>query len=163
MLLRILTLTWSLLWMTMTTTTKTMRRLKLVSFLRCLLGGSPRLSWPGFLQYQQQDDEEDEGHPESAAAHARLDRQRFNEAELSNEEMARILKERYSRNDRIVEDMGQVPQRMLMPSVNDPNLWQIKVKVRILFHFRLHGLIYPIRSLEESVTLSSVYTAKHSI
>ena len=48
--------------------------------------------------------------------------------------MARRLKERYSRNDRIVEDMSQVPQRMLMPSVNDPNLWQLKVKVCILLH-----------------------------
>lgn len=71
-----------------------------------------------------------------------MDRQRLNEAELSNEEMARILKERYSRNDRIVEDMGQVPQRMLMPSVNDPNLWQIKVKVRISLHFNLQKLNY---------------------
>ncbi|KIM27821.1 hypothetical protein M408DRAFT_159565, partial [Serendipita vermifera MAFF 305830] len=91
-------------------------------------GNQQTLTRPGFLQYHQQDDDDDDGHPESAAAHARLDRQRLNEAEISNEEMARRLKERYARNDRIVEDMGQVPQRMLMPSVNDPNLWQLKVK-----------------------------------
>jgi transcription elongation factor SPT5 len=65
-----------------------------------------------------------------AAAHARFDRQRLHEEELSGEELARRLRERYAQRDQIVEELASVPQRMLMPSVNDPNLWQVKVKVR---------------------------------
>lgn len=104
-------------------TRKTVGRLEL-----CI--GLANNSLIGFLQYQRHDEEEDDGDPERAAAHARLDRQRLHEAEISGEELARRLKERYARNEQMVEDLGTVPQRMLMPSVNDPNLWQIKVKVR---------------------------------
>lgn len=82
------------------------------------------------MEYHRQDDEEEDGDPERAAAHARLDRQRLHDSEISGEELARRLKERYARNEQVMEDLGTVPQRMLMPSVNDPNLWQIKVKVR---------------------------------
>ncbi|KAG8854512.1 transcription elongation factor spt5 [Serendipita sp. 411] len=83
----------------------------------------------GFVQYQQNEDEDEEdGDPERGAAHARLYRQRLNESEMSSEELAKRLRERYARTDQRVEELASVPQRMLMPSVNDPNLWQIKVK-----------------------------------
>ncbi|KAG8836180.1 transcription elongation factor spt5 [Serendipita sp. 399] len=83
----------------------------------------------GFVQYQQNEEDEDEGgDPEGGAGHARLYRQTLNESEMSSEELARKLRERYARSDQRVEELASVPQRMLMPSVNDPNLWQIKVK-----------------------------------
>ncbi|CAG7851799.1 Transcription elongation factor SPT5 AltName: Full=Chromatin elongation factor SPT5 [Serendipita indica DSM 11827] len=79
--------------------------------------------------YQQQDDEEDDQDAERSVARARrLDRKRFEDMEISGEELAKRLREKYARNDQMVEELASVPQRMLMPSVNDPNLWQVKVK-----------------------------------
>jgi transcription elongation factor SPT5 len=51
------------------------------------------------------------------------------------EKIARDLQERYSRAQgaRFKGDVDQVPQRLLMPSVEDPNLWQVKCKVRLIF------------------------------
>ena len=44
--------------------------------------------------------------------------------------MARRLKERYARpTARYIGDEDNVPQRLLMPSVKDAFLWQIRVKV----------------------------------
>lgn len=69
-----------------------------------------------------------------------MDRQRLDN-EISGEELARRLKERYARNEQVMEDLGTVPQRMLMPSVNDPNLWQIKVKVHFLSVIHLEVIL----------------------
>jgi transcription elongation factor SPT5 len=42
-----------------------------------------------------------------------------------------MLKERYGRNAaaRYDADTDNVPQRLLMPGVNDPSLWTVRVKV----------------------------------
>ncbi|KAL4076796.1 hypothetical protein V8B97DRAFT_1866799 [Scleroderma yunnanense] len=63
-----------------------------------------------------------------AAVNARLDRER----ELDDQDLAKIaqnLHERYGRATvRYTGDMNEVPQRLLMPSVHDASLWQIRVK-----------------------------------
>ena len=63
-------------------------------------------------------------------SHALLDR-RFEEEDLrSPEEIARAVARRH--RDRVVPytgDMNEIPQRLLMPSVHDASLWQVRVKV----------------------------------
>lgn len=65
-----------------------------------------------------------------AAVNARLDRR---ERELNDQDLAKIaqnLHERYrSAGVRYTGDMNEVPQRLLMPSVHDASLWQVRVKV----------------------------------
>lgn len=76
-----------------------------------------------------EDDDEDEV-GRRAAGHARLDRR---ERELDDQDLAKIaqdLNKRYGRAAvRYTGDMNEVPQRLLMPSVHDASLWQIRVKV----------------------------------
>ncbi|THH32845.1 hypothetical protein EUX98_g1361 [Antrodiella citrinella] len=64
-----------------------------------------------------------------AADHARLDRR---ERELNDQDLAKIaadVSERYRRTAvRYSGDMNEIPQRLLMPSVHDANLWQIRVR-----------------------------------
>ncbi|KAI6015115.1 hypothetical protein F5J12DRAFT_815987 [Pisolithus orientalis] len=64
-----------------------------------------------------------------AAVNARLDRR---DRELDDQDLAKIaqnLHERYGRATvRYTGDMNEVPQRLLMPSVLDASLWQIRVK-----------------------------------
>ncbi|KAL5478474.1 SPT5 [Sanghuangporus weigelae] len=64
-----------------------------------------------------------------AAHHARFDRKH---RELNDEDLARIAQDvtrRYRPTaQRYTGDMNEIPQRLLMPSVQDPNLWQIRVR-----------------------------------
>jgi len=67
-----------------------------------------------------------------AADYARLNRR---ERELDDQDLA-ALAEDYSRRAqrpamRYSGDLNDVPQRLLMPSVHDANLWQVRVKVFI--------------------------------
>jgi transcription elongation factor SPT5 len=68
-----------------------------------------------------------------SADHARLDRR---ERELDDQDLARIAEDfskRYQRPAmRYSGDLNEIPQRLLMPSVHDANLWQVRVKVRSL-------------------------------
>ncbi|KAI0826435.1 hypothetical protein BC629DRAFT_1434851 [Irpex lacteus] len=63
-----------------------------------------------------------------AAANARLNLER----ELNDQDLAKIaadFSERYRRTAvRYTGDMNEIPQRLLMPSVHDANLWQVRVK-----------------------------------
>ncbi|KII93202.1 hypothetical protein PLICRDRAFT_130771 [Plicaturopsis crispa FD-325 SS-3] len=72
---------------------------------------------------------EDEDINRRAANHARLDRR---DRELDEQDLAQIaqdLKKRHGRTAvRYTGDMNEVPQRLLMPSVHDANLWQVRVK-----------------------------------
>ena len=57
------------------------------------------------------------------------------EHELDNQDLA-ALAEDYSRRAqrpamRYSGDLNDIPQRLLMPSVHDANLWQVRVKVLI--------------------------------
>ncbi|CAE7113529.1 unnamed protein product [Rhizoctonia solani] len=65
----------------------------------------------------------------AAADHIRYDQQReLNERDLA--ELAQDYKDRYQRSAaRYTGDADQVPQRLLMPSVNDPHLFQVRVKI----------------------------------
>ncbi|CAL1710127.1 unnamed protein product [Somion occarium] len=82
----------------------------------------------GFIAGAEGDEEEVEVH-RRAADHARLDRRR---EELNEQDLAQIaadVSERYRRTAvRYSGDMNEIPQRLLMPSVHDANLWQVRVK-----------------------------------
>ena len=60
------------------------------------------------------------------------------------EQVARSYREKaagYRGPARYMGDADQMPQRMLMPSVKDPFLWQVRVKVRsCLKHTKLHTI-----------------------
>jgi transcription elongation factor SPT5 len=78
-------------------------------------------------------DGDDEG-ARRPAHHVRLDRR---ERELNDQDLARIaedVSQRYKRSAvRYTGDMNEVPQRLLMPSVQDANLWQVRCKVSSCF------------------------------
>jgi transcription elongation factor SPT5 len=75
---------------------------------------------------------DDEESPRRSVHHARLDRR---DRELNDQDLARIaedVSQRYKRAAvRYTGDMNEVPQRLLMPSVQDANLWQVRCKVCI--------------------------------
>jgi transcription elongation factor SPT5 len=72
---------------------------------------------------------DDEEGPRRSVHHARLDRR---DRELNDQDLARIaedVSQRYKRSAvRFAGDMNEVPQRLLMPSVQDANLWQVRCK-----------------------------------
>lgn len=72
---------------------------------------------------------DDEDGVRRPAHHVRLDRR---ERELNDQDLARIaedVSQRYKRSAvRYTGDMNEVPQRLLMPSVQDANLWQVRCK-----------------------------------
>ena len=63
--------------------------------------------------------------------HAQLDSTRhFEEEDRSPEEIARAVARRHrDRAAPYTGDMNEIPQRLLMPSVHDASLWQVRVKV----------------------------------
>lgn len=60
--------------------------------------------------------------------HRELDRQRELEASMDAEKQAAAYRERYGRNRAANVDSVVVPQRLLLPSVNDPTIWGVRVK-----------------------------------
>ena len=74
--------------------------------------------------------DESRGELRSATDNQRLDRFRRQEEEMSAEALAEELRQRHARNNRYSSqsDYAEVPQRMLMPSVDDPGLWRIRCK-----------------------------------
>ena len=58
-------------------------------------------------------------------------RRQFEEEDKSPEQIAKDLSKRYGGRAalRYTGDLNDVPQRLLMPSVHDPSLWQVRVKV----------------------------------
>ncbi|KAF5388735.1 hypothetical protein D9757_004857 [Collybiopsis confluens] len=81
----------------------------------------------GFIETGAGADAEDDGRH-----HARLNKRRQLEAEdeRSPEQIAREYRERYNTRNpsRFTGDMNEIPQRLLMPSVHDASLWQVRVK-----------------------------------
>jgi transcription elongation factor SPT5 len=76
---------------------------------------------------------EDDDDVRRSASHARLQRDR----ELDEHDLSKIAEDvtkRYKQSapTRYTGDMNEIPQRLLMPSVHDANLWQVRVKVRNL-------------------------------
>ena len=78
--------------------------------------------------------EEEEDVNRRAADHTRLDRW---DRELYDQDLNQIARDARSAV-RYPGDMNEVPQRLLMPSVNDPSLWQVRVKVMLITN--LHAL-----------------------
>lgn len=60
--------------------------------------------------------------------HRQLDQQREMEANMDAEKQAQLLKERYGRNRAAATDAVVVPKRLLLPSVEDPNIWGVRCK-----------------------------------
>lgn len=61
--------------------------------------------------------------------HRELDRQRDLAASMDAEKQAAMLKERYGRQSRAAAaDSVVVPQRLLLPSVDDPRIWRMKCR-----------------------------------
>ncbi len=62
--------------------------------------------------------------------HRQLDRRQVQDEDLNAEELAEILKQRYGRTEygAYQGDLEHVPQRLLIPSVNDPKLWLVRCK-----------------------------------
>ncbi|KAI9703406.1 MAG: transcription elongation factor spt5 [Bogoriella megaspora] len=60
--------------------------------------------------------------------HRELDRQRELQASLDAEKQAALLKERYGRNKGPATDAAIMPQRLLLPSVDDPTIWGVRCK-----------------------------------
>ena len=60
--------------------------------------------------------------------HRELDRQREAAQQMDAEKQAQILKERYGGKRITATDAVAVPKRLLLPSVDDPSIWGIKVK-----------------------------------
>lgn len=75
-------------------------------------------------------DESREAQLKTAADNQRLDRFRREEEEMSAEALAEELRQRHARSSRYASqsDYAEVPQRLLMPSVDDPGLWRIRCK-----------------------------------
>ena len=75
--------------------------------------------------------------------HAQLDSTRhFEEEDRSPEEIARAVARRHrDRAAPYTGDMNEIPQRLLMPSVHDASLWQVRVKVwHFYFIFQLQSI-----------------------
>ncbi|KAJ2933337.1 hypothetical protein H1R20_g3768, partial [Candolleomyces eurysporus] len=76
-------------------------------------------------------DDDDAAEDMSRRHHALLDnRRQFDEEDKSPEQIAKDLSKRYGGRAalRYTGDLNDVPQRLLMPSVHDPSLWQVRVK-----------------------------------
>lgn len=75
-------------------------------------------------------DESREAQLKTVADNQRLDHVRRREEEMSAEALAEELRQRHARSSRYASqsDYAEVPQRLLMPSVNDPGLWRIRCK-----------------------------------
>ncbi|KAG6868041.1 hypothetical protein C0993_008019 [Termitomyces sp. T159_Od127] len=110
------------------------------------------------LEAEVSDDEEDEeddaeyGHDDfidtidevddggTRRHYALLDKKRQidEEDDKSPEQIAKDLRERHRRPTvRYTGDMNEIPQRLLMPSVHDANLWQVRVRVSLKSYFRI--------------------------
>lgn len=84
----------------------------------------------GFIE-QDEGSNDDVYRRARAAENQALDHRRRREEEMDAEKIAAELRERY-RNQRGLtarSDYAEVPQRMLMPSVNDPGLYAVKCRV----------------------------------
>ena len=80
----------------------------------------------GFIQEPEFEDVENDV---DDRLHREVDRRREQIAEEDAERLASELRERYGRaQNKYRGDSGVVPQRLLLPSVNDPNIWGIRCR-----------------------------------
>ncbi len=77
--------------------------------------------------------------------HAMLSARRLDEEEdRSPEQIAKDLSKRYGGRAALhyTGDMNEIPQRLLMPSVHDASLWQVRVKVGFLFLLTMCSFLF---------------------
>lgn len=71
----------------------------------------------------------DEDTARTRVHHTRLERKFDDEDEKTAEQIAQDIRTRHGRTAvRYTGDMNDIPQRLLMPSVHDASLWQVRVK-----------------------------------
>lgn len=83
----------------------------------------------GFIQEHEEGDEEEvQGHDDRL--HREVDRRREAIVEADAEKLASEYREKYGRStaSKYRGDSGVVPQRLLLPSVQDPNIWGVRCK-----------------------------------
>lgn len=84
---------------------------------------------PEFIQDTHPDDDLPPEADTDDRRHRELDRQRQMEASMDAEKQAAALKERYGRRTTTALSGGSiVPQNLLMPSVDDPGIWDVRCK-----------------------------------
>jgi transcription elongation factor SPT5 len=84
----------------------------------------------GFIAEDHPDDINDlpPGVEQDDRGHRELDRKREREQQMDAEKQAEILKERYGRRNYASSETALVPKRLLLPSVDDPNIWGVRCK-----------------------------------
>lgn len=90
----------------------------------------------GFIDQDQVVDEDSFDARRVEREHQKLDRRRREMDDRDAEQIAAEFKERHNRSQaaRFKGSSENTPQRLLMPGVEDPNLWQIRVKVRVFLY-----------------------------
>lgn len=65
------------------------------------------------------------------ARHREYDRRQREKEDMNAEQIAALMKDRYGKShaQSFKGDLEHIPQRLLIPSVNDPKLWLAKCKV----------------------------------
>ncbi|EEB07020.1 transcription elongation factor Spt5 [Schizosaccharomyces japonicus yFS275] len=61
--------------------------------------------------------------------HRELDRQRQEFQSVDAERLAEEYRHKYGRSQTFRGDTSNIPQRLLLPSVNDPNIWAVRCKI----------------------------------
>ena len=71
------------------------------------------------------------GAPTDEHRHRQLNRDFGRNEEMDVREIVRGIKERHGRSSaaKYDADSDNIPQRLLMPSADDPSLWRVRVKV----------------------------------
>ena len=96
-----------------------------------------------------------------AAHHARLDRR---ERELNDDDLVKLAQDvtrRYRPTaQKYTGDMNEIPQRLLMPSVQDASLWQVRVRVSKPRLLPIEEPCSFLSSLEKNEILFSALCAK---
>jgi transcription elongation factor SPT5 len=86
----------------------------------------------GFIE-QDEDRDNEVYQRRTANENQALDLKRRREEEMDAEKIAAELRERYRSQRGLTarSDYAEVPQRMLMPSVNDPGLYAVRCRVSL--------------------------------
>ncbi|KAI0449651.1 hypothetical protein F5B21DRAFT_493545, partial [Xylaria acuta] len=84
----------------------------------------------GFIEQEEPGDFGDAGRLESDRRHRELDlqRDRMNHEDLQKEAESFVRKYGHRRHARGMGDTSVVPQRLLLPSVDDPSIWGVRCK-----------------------------------
>ena len=90
--------------------------------------------------------------------HRRLNRNLGRADDVDAEEIAAAIRKRHRQEPRYNADSDSIPQRLLMPSVNDPSLWSVRCKVgarlgQLLTFIARARKGYPCLGLSQSLSI----------